>query len=341
MTDSNLSSAETPQASDFNTNDPWGVYWAGNQNSPAFQDGGANHPFLARFWQDFFQSANQQYQTASIIDVACGVGAVRSAAEGILDTSTAKFTCLDQSAAAIEALKKQFPDVETIVSDISKIETDQVNFDIVTSQFGVEYGGKEALRKISKLCGNEGRIALILHHNQSVIHAECLANFSAISTLQTLNLIQLTRDMIDSGYRMLASIAENSADIAQKKDNFMLSSRALMPSFKALESIMDEHGVSVAGDTICTLYNKISEIQAKLNQYHENDLISWLENIDSALPPYLARMKSMTSAALSPEEFKAFCENLMSDGFVLEQAYAIQIQTNDQPLAWAVVAHKK
>jgi ubiquinone/menaquinone biosynthesis C-methylase UbiE len=310
----------------------WNKYWDGSHDSASFGDGGVNHPFLLNFWSGYFSTLLTKNEKTEILDVASGNGAVLTAGQLDQESENTAITCIDSSEKALQSLKLRFPHVNTLECDARNIPLKENHFDVVTSQFGIEYAGVDAISNIAKLVKPGGQLALVLHHDKGSIYSECSANLMATKHLQDSDFLPLAIKMFEAGFSSLQNKEPGKAKLALME---------FMPVFKSLESIMDQYGVDVGGGTITTLYNSIAEIQQKIGNYVESDVITWLQDMDAEIPSYLGRMQAMLHAAISAEVFEDLSTSLTAQNFSLGRAQEIKTAENAIPLAWLLVATKK
>ena len=154
--------------------DSWDTYWHGTGDVGAFTSGGVNHPLILSFWDRLFAHVKQNQNHVRVMDLASGNGAVIERAFSTLDQQQLEMSCLDVSEAAINNIRDRFPQVNGIVSDARKIPLESGGYDIVTSQFGIEYAGADAILEAARMVAENGQLILMLHHQGSSIHQECV-----------------------------------------------------------------------------------------------------------------------------------------------------------------------
>ncbi|MCF6226608.1 MAG: class I SAM-dependent methyltransferase [Xanthomonadales bacterium] len=309
----------------------WDTYWQGSADATALTAGGANHPAIHGFWDNFFRQLKQTEQTPKILDIASGNGAVLERALAAY-TNQLELTSLDISPAAISNIKRRFPAVIGLVADAAKIPLEGAAFDVVTSQFGLEYAGKDAIYEAARLVKNGGQLVLLLHTEKGSIHEECRQSLDAIERVQASNFIAAARAMFDAGFKAVRGADRSPYDKAAEK---------LTPSLTVLEGIMQEYGQQVAADTIFRLYNDVANIHQRIQHYEPGEVLNWLTTMDSELEAYAGRMKSMLQSALNTDSFKLACDGLTDRGFSISQAEALNIQAQEFPMAWQLIATKQ
>lgn len=313
------------------TSDSWNTYWQGTSDVGAFTSGGASHPAISAFWEEFFNDAEQNYESPHIIDIASGNGAVVECALTVFDTKPHEITSLDVSAAAVENINKRFPTVKGIVSDASAIPLKTGSFNIVTSQFGVEYAGHDAIIETARLVADGGTLVLLIHSDSGSIHQECLQSLDAIKRTQESQFIQCAFEMFDAGFKAVRGADRTAYDNAAKK---------LAPAIGKLEEIMKQYGTHVAGDTISRLYNDVDQIHQRIQHYEPEDILNWLQKMDEELVAYAERMSSMDQSAMNSSSFEELKSDLQTLNFSIENSGSLLVPEHNLPMAWVLIAKK-
>ena len=307
----------------------WETYWKGTGNAGAYSSGGVNHPAIQGFWDEFFRTVQEDYGAPRIIDIASGNGAVVERALARLGAERAAFASVDVSAAAIANIRSQFPQVRGVVADARSIPLDSGSFDIVTSQFGVEYAGVEAIEEAARLVALQGRLALLLHSQASSIHKECEESLDAILRLKASKFIPYSVRMFQAGFE-----ACRGADRAQ----YEAAAARLAPAAKSLESIMAQYGQHVAGDTIARLYSDVDRMHRAIQRYEPAEVLHWLDRMAGELDAFEGRMASMCKSAIDTETFEKVCSDIRRQGYTTMHAGPLFAPGHGRPLAWALVA---
>ncbi len=309
----------------------WDTYWQGTGDVGAFTAGGANHPAIRAFWEEFFNAAKQDYENPEIIDIASGNGAVIECAIAVFGDKQNKITSLDVSAAAIENINNRFPTVQGIVSDARSISRESSSFDIVSSQFGVEYAGNDAIFESARLVAEGGLLTLLLHIDSGSIQQECQQSLDAIERMQTSHFIPFAIEMFDAGFK-----AVRGAD----RLPYEKAANRLAPAIGELEAIMTQYGKHVAGDMIARLYNDVGQIHQRIQHYQPDDILNWLKKMDKELTAYAGRMSSMNQAAIDSSSFEQIKASLQEQGFSIERAETLVVGDHELPMAWILIAKK-
>jgi len=310
----------------------WNTYWQGASSSAqAFTSGGASHPGFPLFWStplDDFLSARPN---ARILDIATGSGAVIESLSQLANTRLENVSCVDISEAAIDGVQRRFPGIVGVVADANSIPLETGQYDLVTSQFGIEYAGPAAIDEAVRLLAPDGSLIFLMHIHDGVLYRECSAAIDALRRTRQCGFIQLARDFFELGFAAVRGADRAAYDDAGLKLN---------PAIQELEAIISDHGQHVAGDMIEYLLTTVQTIHKRI-QYHEPDeVLDWLETADQELEKHEERMDSMHQSALDKNAFKAVCENLAGQGLILDRAEPLHLEADALPFAWALLASK-
>jgi SAM-dependent methyltransferase len=309
----------------------WDTYWQGSGESGAYSSGGASHPAIKAFWESFFQPVQRDYTAPSILDIASGNGAVVECALQVFGESPVEISCVDVSESAIANIQSRFPRVSGIVADACSIPLEPGAFDIVTSQFGIEYAGLEAIDEAGRLLAGGGQLAFLLHNKAGSIHQECAINLDAVSRVQESRFVDHAIEMFRTGFEAVRGADRAPYDQAAKQ---------LAPAVSDLEGIMNQYGEQVADETVARLYADVGKIHSEIQHYEPDEVLSWLSRMGEELEAYAGRMSSMRDAALDGDSFERLCAGLRSREFALESAGPFMVPDSESPLAWALIARK-
>jgi SAM-dependent methyltransferase len=318
--------SDPPQAANS-----WNTYWQGTGDVGAYSSDGLNHPAIVAFWDEFFQGVKQDYGRPRIIDIASGNGAVVKCALDAFGDQASDVTCLDVSDAAITNIRSRFPQVKGLVTDARNIPLDSGSFDVITSQFGVEYAGLGAIDEISRLLASGGRLAFLLHNQAGSIHLECVESLDAIVRLQESRFIPYTITMFDAGFK-----AVRGAD----REPYETAAKQLAPAILALEAIMTQYGQHVAGDAISRIYNEVAQIHEGIQHYEPGEILDWLNKMDGEFDAYAGRISSMIQSAIDNETFEKIVAGLRGQDYTIDRAEPLLIPGHDLPLAWVLIASR-
>lgn len=319
----------------MNTTDPnahhesWNKYWQGTGAADAYSSGGASHPGLLVFWSDFLGSLAGRFAPPRLVDLATGNGAVVETALHLLESDNPAVTCVDISESSIRNVESRFPGVVGVVSDATSIPLEDRSFDVVTSQFGIEYAGPDAVTEAARLVAPGGALGLLMHIRDGIVHKECEDSLAAITAIQDSNFVSLATELFRNGFAAVGGADRTPYDTAGA--NFA-------PAVKIAEETMDQFGDDVAGGTIARLYNDVAGIHGRLPNYDPDEVLGWLATMDSELAAFGERMASMISAAGDKAACEQVCAQLLASGLEIQMADEFLVGDEPLPLAWALIA---
>jgi SAM-dependent methyltransferase len=309
----------------------WDTYWKGSGDVGAYASGGTSHPAILDFWNDFFEMVKGSGQLSTMMDIGTGNGALIDRALAVFGKDSIAISCIDASTAAIDNIKLRFPGVTGMVTDAAAIPLASGGYDIVTSQFGVEYAGIDAIHESARLVARGGWLGMLIHHGNSVIRQQSEANLQAVAKVQASEFIRLASAMFRSGFD-----AVRGADRAPYEE----AARRLAPAAKELERVMEQFGQAVADGTFAQLYSDVARIHEQIQHYDPDEVLGWLERMDAELESYSVRMSSMCESAIDEGTFLLKCDELEGAGFTIDVSGPLLAANSGLPLAWAVIARR-
>lgn len=310
----------------------WDNYWQGDQSSPALSNSGVSHDDIDSFWYDFFSKAQAIRPHPRMVDIASGNGALPELAYLVFKSDLNDVTCVDSSAAAIANIKQRFPLVNGYVGDACKLPLEANSYDLVTSQFGVEYAGMQAIDQAIKLLAPGGKLGFIMHYQDGRISSESSANLAAINSVLESRFVALASQMFAAGFAAMAGTAER-----KPYDDAALKLAAVLP---VVEQALETYGEDIAGGTVLRLYNDVGQIHSNLQRYESSEILSWLDGMQTEMLAYANRMKSMLAACIDAQQFEQIRLKFDTPEFELEhQAALLEVDTKI-PLAWVITAFK-
>ncbi len=307
----------------------WDTYWQGTQDADAYASGGASHPTITSFWHEALRQILAPTTNARILDIATGSGAVIESIFHHSIDANQDITCLDISDAAIDSVRRKFPAIVGIVADARSIPLESSRYDLVTSQFGIEYAGLDSLDEATRLIAPGGTLALLMHIRPGLIFDECRSALDAVQRTQKSEFIERSLRFLEAGFA-----AVRGADRAL----YDQAASDLNPAIEKLESILSEHGDHVAGGKIASLHSDVQRIHTRIQFYDAKEVVEWLRTMDRELADYGARMASMCDAANDERTFGDVSKRLRKHGLRIIQGEPLLPTDATLPIAWALRA---
>lgn len=318
-----MSTPEKPSVTDG-----WDTYWKGTKDADSFASGGARHPAITAFWDKTLGDYLAR-EDLRVLDIATGSGAVVESLFRNAGGDPPDITCVDISAAAIESVCERYPSVTAVVADARTIPLDDADYNLITSQFGIEYAGHDALDEAARLLAPGGSLVVLMHIRPGIIFKECWASLDAVRRLQTSKFIELALEFLEAGFA-----AVRGGDRAP----YEKAGLALNPALRRVERIMSDHGEDVAGGTIAKLYGDVERMHTRIQYYEPAEVIDWLRNMNVELDAYEARMDSMCRAASDKKTFRGLRKRLEDRGLTILQGKPLLPKRGSLPVAWILQA---
>ncbi len=320
-----------------NTNDTqsargWETYWHSARDAEAYAAGGVSHPVVTSFWDSTLSELLAAPVDTKILDIATGSGAVVERLTHQRESGHYEITCVDISDAAISSVRSRFPETIGVVANAGSIPLESSQYDLVTSQFGIEYAGLAAVDEAARLLARGGTLVLLMHIRPGVIFRECATALDAIRRTQKSGFVPRALKFFEAGFA-----AVRGADRAP----YDQAALQLNPAIQELESILSEHGEHVAADTIVKLYSDVQRVHSRIQYYEPNEVLGWLRTMDSELSEYGERMASMCEAAIDERAFMEVCENLRRLGLDIIKAEPLYPADGRLPIAWILRAGRQ
>lgn len=312
----------------------WDTYWQGAFAGDALISGGFKHPAFPPMWHTALSEFVMTHDAgnARILDIGSGSGAVIEAASHVPGIDLSTVSCVDISAAAIDAVTKRFPDIIGVVADASNTSLDAKSYDLITSQFGIEYAGLGAFDEAARLLADGGSLLFFMHLQEGTLYDECCAALDALERTRQSDFIALTRRFFEAGFD-----AVRGGDRAA----YEAAAQAMNPAIRELESILNEHGEHVASDTIVTLHSTVQTIHTRIQHYNPDEVMDWLSTMEKELGKHEERMASMRAAALDEKAFEGVCGQLTDQGLTIVRAQASVVDGDVKPIAWILQATRE
>lgn len=313
----------------------WSAYWAGAEAASESVSGGAKDEAFDRFWAAFFAErllAGPQ----SMIDLACGAGPVSARAAQIAKSAGATLSihCSDYSASAIRGAQRAAEGVAItgFAADAAALPLPDKTYDIVTSQFGLEYAGPAAFDEAARILRPGGAFSAIIHVKGGVIEMECAADLNIVLMTQESALLPRARDAFKAGFAVLAGRAQ--------REHFQKADRAFAPAVTAAKKLLASAPSGIARAFLERLYADLAHMYPRMSAYAPEDIEAWIARGEFELKAYERRMASMVAATQSADDMAALARRLKSAGLDVSAAQTLHIGEPLKPAAWTLMAEK-
>jgi len=295
--------------------DNWSDYWqnSGPSGEVFVNREGKKNPQLTDFWRNQCDSLQAG---ARIVDLAAGAGSVLSH----LGEGTFELHATDLSPDAARLHAQRLPIAAVTVSSALCLPYASSSFDLVTSQFGIEYAGIEAFPEAARLVRVAGRMVMLCHYRDGFIdrrNKDLLGGANAARQ----------SDFVDRAMALTrAAFGTSRKTFDAARARFAPAERELAETLTQFKSGVHAH-----------LYRGFQQLFERRQAYDESDIVTWLEAIDREIDTNLERLTAMRSAALSEREMNLVAGRLRGHGFEASVA-PFSLSNADAPIAWALSA---
>lgn len=316
----------------------WDAYWRNAKSASEHKDGGPKDEMLERFWFQLFEQVFSTIQNQlNMLDIACGYGAVthiaQTARRSLYNDAGLQITGVDTSVAALQEVRNRHPDTQCVAANGALLPFNNGSFDIVASQFGIEYAGPPAITEAARMVKPGGRIATVLHMLDGGIYKECALNLDAINGIRHSKILK--------NFAGIFSSAQAIQHGNGTKEQFRQADASFAESVIAVENVLKRWGQGIADGMLFRLYNDIAHMYQRFKGYDPTEVYDWINLMTDELNTFAGRMSSMLDAALDKQGRDQVIADLTAVSFTIRSNEILSMGKAQIPSAWVIVAEKK
>ena len=301
------------------THQGWSDYWeCEGAGGEVFVDGeGKKHPALVEFWSSILGDVAKG---SKIIDLASGAGSIYG---HLPDNHGLLLSAADISPQALEALDERIAGVTTIVCPADDVPVGDQAFDLVVSQFGIEYAGAGAFGEAARLVAPGGRFTALAHVRDGYIDSRNKAELREAKLIDEIGFVDLSLRLVDAAF---------SGDETKRQ----AAEQAFVPAAHAVTAAIKrcKRGVHAY------LFAGFRELFGNRTQYDQSDIEAWLEGMRGEVQKTVSRLTHMRSAALSSDDIASIVAIFEAAGLADSRAEEFFTPSNDKPVAWQIRAKR-
>lgn len=313
----------------------WDAYWQNAGVAPALCAGGARDAALDRSWSRLLQPVFARSRSSlRALDIGSGNGAVIRHLLRLTHESgrSAVTIALDAAPHALAELRRQIPEAHCVAADAARTPFPDHAFDLLTSQFGLEYAGAGAFTEAARLLGDGGTLAAILHLQDGGIERECRANLDAIDGFRSGGLLPA----FAACYHAAWALAHESGAAA----DFQAAERRLSTAVAAADAVLRKYGPQAGGGTLLRIYRDVGHMHGRLGAYEPGELQQWIGRMTAELDAWAGRMAAMLDAALDEPRLETLLSGLRAAGFEIRTRERLAFDRARLPCAWIILAER-
>lgn len=303
-----------------NSEKGWSDYWEqdGADGEVFVNAQGERHPALAEFWQKQFSALPEG---SRIIDLASGAGSVFA---HLPQGHDHHLFAADISRVALKAVEERFPNITTIVCSADQVPLDDGSFDVVVSQFGVEYAGIQAFSEVARLIETGGRFIALCHVRDGYIDTGNRAQLAEAKLVAKIDFIDKAVNLITATY------ASNAQATRRAEEDFVLAATQVGNAIDRIKRGIHTH-----------LFFGFRELFEKRQQYDVADIVGWLDDMRGELKMNIDRLARMCEAAMSVDDITTVKRLFMEAGIDDVLCTPFETQGNNLPVAWHLTARRE
>ncbi len=322
----------------------WGNYWQGRTGNSRTGDnsgealvgvGIEHNKKLAEFWTSCFEGLNKN---SKILDMACGAGSVLRHAKANGFTNLGG---VDISNEAVSAMQREFPNAAGIVAPVDCTGLLDASYDLVVSQYGFEYAGSNrqvltAAREMARLVTNKGQFIALCHIKEGGIEQEVSGHLRDIKNMTKPGFIAASKALF-----LALDAAEKFPSLATKTAYEKAAQALAEPRDKLIAWINTRQGSDSEIHTLGQhLYSGTIDLFTRRKAFLLDDIIDWLDGMQSEIDAYKGRMQSMRQSALSENEARNILAVFEGVGFKTYKPEQFYLAGDDKPAAWILRASR-
>jgi methyltransferase family protein len=295
----------------------WSDYWVndGVAGEVFVNHKGERHPALAEYWQQQFAGLKE---AARVIDLASGAGSIYAhlpAGRGF------ELHAVDVSCDALEILLGRIPGTTTVVCSVDEVPYGDQMFDLVVSQFGVEYAGPGAFSEAARLVASGGRLDMLCHYADGYIDSRNQELLAGANVAKNSGFIEKAIDLIDAAFSQDSNAQRRTANA------FVAAEKTLAQAAKNQQRGIDAH-----------LYLGFRRLYERRSAYSKDDITTWLKQMHDEIDKNIDRLTRMCEAALSREDMEQVCKRFVAQGLQSISCSPFHAPGSELPIAWELTA---
>ncbi|MCY7295955.1 class I SAM-dependent methyltransferase [Alteromonas sp. a30] len=271
----------------------WDNFWkhtAKDNQMPCF---GEQTATLQGTWEQLFSSltlAERPY--LNVLDIACGDGAlIHHFAKYNTFNTALNLYASDYSRSACAETLERHAKINAVCCDSANLPFASASFDLIISQYGIEYSGQKAFEEAIRCLRDNGEFVAIVHAKNGSIYQECVANAKATKAFFDSNVLA-------QGKRVFATAAEVMAN-RKPQSAFASEDKAFSLCVNQCKAIFAEYSQHIAGGYLFRIFSELGHMFSKIQSYNSQDVSDWIDNTSIEMKAYQRRMASMVESAQS------------------------------------------
>jgi ubiquinone/menaquinone biosynthesis C-methylase UbiE len=300
----------------------WTDYWQkeGAAGEVYVDKKGNKSPFLSDFWHHYFVSLSKENTHKKLIDIASGAGSIFAE---LAKAHPFELFAADVSGHALEQLNSRIANVTTTVCSAACIPFEDRTFDIIVSQFGIEYGGIAAFEEATRLLKKGGELVFLCHHEDGSIDSRNKIELHGAYLVKEIEFIHKAFSVTQGAFSGDAQAFNQECD-------------AFVEVEPRLAAFCQAHPNGVHA----YLYSGFKTLFSQRNAYTEEDIVKWLAQMAPEVDKAILRLEEMRKATLSISDMQNIRQGMLASGLTRVEFSPLSVPVNSLPLAWHISARR-
>ena len=303
----------------MNSGQDWSDYWLkeGVSGEVFVNQQGHKPPELIEYWNGIFQ---QQPDGSSILDIASGAGSIYAD----LPEHQHYLHGTDISIEALKLQRTRIKGISVTASSADKLPFPSNQFDLIVSQFGIEYAGSAAFLEAVRVLAPGGRMVLLCHYRNGYIDSRIAPQLTG------------ARIALETGFTDKAAELINARLSGTRNERFQRAKQAFIDCERKLAACLDKRseGIHVHLD------QGFKKMYENYLNYEEEDIRSWLSNVQVEIQTSVGRLSAMDKATMTEAEIGDICQALLQAGCQKATFESFITSRHELPFAWSLSAVK-
>ena len=304
-----------------NNNQYWSDYWQtdGKDGEVFVNQKGEKPQYLVQHWQKELSFLTTD---STIIDLASGAGSIfdHLSKEDIANT---KLYASDISQSALDIVKERIPTAQTVACSADSVPFDDHYFDMVVSQFGVEYAGVTAFKEAARILKPNGYLSILSHYQNGYIDIRnhlLLQGAKVVAQTDFINkAIELTK----------ATFKGSPKQLKRAKELFTKAERPLSNEVKNNPDGIHAH-----------LYFGFKKLYLNRQSYYYEDIYQWLIAMREDIKKNTNKISAIVKVSLSEGDMVNIQSMMESEGLKQVNISTLKIPDTEQIIAWHISARR-
>lgn len=300
--------------------DKWGDYWENeSETGECFvSKSGEKNTELANFWLNEIQSENKN---ETVLDIASGAGSIFAS---LKDCPEVDLYASDLSFNALRKQSQRNCDTKLIVAEADKRVFATESFDLIVSQFGIEYAPKEAFFVANELVKPGGKLVFLCHIKDGYIDSKNQIENTGIELTVMTRFIEIAISVTEAMFQ------SNEQTIAQE-----------LAVFRDVEPRMAQYAQLNGAGLQYHLYYGFRKMMESIKNYNCSDIVNWLKQMNDEINKIKPRLDEMMKAAQSRQDVADISRILIASGSENIEITPFYLSLYEKPIAWKIVAIKQ